>query len=300
MARWAMASGPRSSRPLVRDGAFADAGTVLARRHVRQSVRAHPPVTHGYGALSFQLHGELRVQQQGAIWTVRAGDAFLVPAGAAHRALRGGRTEAWGVGFCVPCVAADGAQSLLEPFERVRDGGSPVVAIPSERHGYLEGLFAELEAATRAPDSGGAAEAVRRSLLTLILAEVDRAAEPGRPRVAGGGVVTDALRYIERHCLGPLTLEAVAEAVGRTPSHVTGSLTRATGRSAVKWIIHGRMAEARRLLTHSDERVDIVAERVGYADPTHFIRLFRREHGQTPAAWRAGRRLSAAPSPAPR
>jgi AraC-like DNA-binding protein len=37
---------------------------------------------------------------------------------------------------------------------------------------------------------------------------------------------------------------------------------------------------------HSGERIDIIAERVGYADPTHFIRMFRREHGTTPAAWR--------------
>jgi AraC-like DNA-binding protein len=41
--------------------------------------------------------------------------------------------------------------------------------------------------------------------------------------------------------------------------------------------------------------IDIIAERVGYADSTHFIRMFRREHDATPAAWRAahtrGRRL---------
>ncbi|NJK32258.1 MAG: helix-turn-helix transcriptional regulator [Deltaproteobacteria bacterium] len=47
-----------------------------------------------------------------------------------------------------------------------------------------------------------------------------------------------------------------------------------------------RMAEARRRLLHSDEMIDVIAERVGYADPTAFIRMFRREHGKTPAAWR--------------
>jgi len=46
------------------------------------------------------------------------------------------------------------------------------------------------------------------------------------------------------------------------------------------------MAEARWRLRGTDERVDIIAERVGYADVTHFIRLFRRVHGLTPAAWR--------------
>ena len=33
--------------------------------------------------------------------------------------------------------------------------------------------------------------------------------------------------------------------------------------------------------------VDVIAERVGYADATHFIRLFRRAHGVTPTAYRA-------------
>ena len=41
---------------------------------------------------------------------------------------------------------------------------------------------------------------------------------------------------------------------------------------------------------HSSERVDVISEQVGYADVTHFIRLFRRAHGATPAAWRAAQR----------
>jgi AraC-like DNA-binding protein len=36
--------------------------------------------------------------------------------------------------------------------------------------------------------------------------------------------------------------------------------------------------------------VEVIAERVGYADATHFIRLFRRMYGVTPAAWRSERR----------
>ena len=96
----------------------------------------------------------------------------------------------------------------------------------------------------------------------------------------------DALRFIERNCLRSITPRDVAAAVKRSPAYLTTALRQATGRSAGEWIIAGRMAEARRLLLHSGERIDIIAERVGYADPTHFIRIFRREHGATPAAWR--------------
>jgi AraC-like DNA-binding protein len=200
-----------------------------------------------------------------------------------------GNPELWGLGFCVPCFAAEGAVELLEPFERVRDGASAVVHIPEERHEYLTGLFRELErlGGERQPSSGSLS-AVQRSLLTLILAEVDKASSAEAPTgVKERGVITAALRFIERNCLRPLTLSEVAAAVERSPAHVTNALTRANGRSAGQWIVSGRMAEARRILLHSDERVNVIAERVGYADVTHFIRMFRREHGTTPTGWRA-------------
>ncbi len=222
-------------------------------------------------------------------WTLREGDVLLVPAGAPHRMLEARGMESWGLAFCVPCFAADRTASLLEPFERVREGASAVVQIPGARHPYLEGLFRELESTGRErPGPTESLDAVQRSLLTLILAEVDRASSASGARQATrGSVVTGALRFIERNCLGPLSLNDVAAAVGRSPTYVTTALTQATGRSAVQWIVSGRMAEARRLLLHSDEMVDVIAERVGYADATHFIRMFRREHGATPAAWRA-------------
>lgn len=256
----------------------------------RSSPRARA-ATHDYSVVMLVTGGRSRVEQSGE-WWVGAGDVLLVPAGQAHRLLEMRRSEYWGLGFCAPCFAAEGSASLLSPLERVRDGAAPVVSIPTTRQGFLEGIFRELEALTRAssPRPTEAEQAVRTSLLTLILAEVERARAPAEARaVAGSSVVVDSLRYIERNCLRPLSLRDVAAAVGRSSTYVTAALSRATGRSAGDWIVSGRMAEARRLLLHSDERVDAIAERVGYADVTHFIRMFRRTHGATPAGWRATR-----------
>lgn len=192
---------------------------------------------------------------------------------------------------CVPCFTANGETALLEPFERVRDGASAVVHIPAARHPFLESLFRELEQLGDARGGPAARFTVQRSLLTLILNDVENAAAP-LPARAGAtpfSVVTESLRFIERNALRRLTLGEVAEAVGRSPAYVTNALSRATGRSAVEWIVSARMAEARRLLLRSDEIVDVIAERVGSADATHFIRMFRREHGTTPTAWRTTR-----------
>lgn len=257
------------------------------RRPRAQTCRAAGLATHTHAVLALYTAGEAVLDQRGR-WRLTPGDVMLVPAGSAHRVEATEALEYWGVAFCAPCLIADGCAELLAPFERVRAGASPVVHIPEARRPFLVSLLRELEELThtspRAVDA-----AVPRSVLTLVLHEVARATPPlARSAVAReGGVVADALRYIERNCLRPLTLREVARAVRRAPAYVTTALSRATGRSAVAWIVEGRMAEARRRLLQSDEHVDVIAERVGYADATHFIRMFRRMHGATPAAWRA-------------
>lgn len=255
--------------------------------HEPQRTRA----VHTYAALAFYTQGSSRLEQNGE-WRIETGDVHLIPAGQFHRRLEMQQAEFWGLGICVPCYAAHGITALLEPFERVRNGSSAVVRIPQTRHVFLENLFQELAEATRERNAGDEIRsAVQTSLLTLILHEVRKAAEWSNDVPAGGSsVVMDSLRYIERNCLRRLTLQDVADAVGKSPAYVTTALTKATGKSAVQWIVSSRMAEARRLLLHSDEMVDVIAERVGYADPTHFIRMFRREHGMTPAAWRGSKK----------
>lgn len=249
------------------------------------------PAVHTYAALAFYTEGSSRLEQNGE-WLIHPGDVHLIPAGQFHRRLEMHPIEFWGLGICVPCYAAHGSTALLEPFERVRNGSSAVVRIPSNRHVFLEGLFQELAQATRQANAGDdVRSAVQTSLLTLILHEVRKAAEWSSEVPAGGSsVVMDSLRFIERNCLRRLTLQDVADAVGKSPAYVTTALTKATGKSAVQWIVSNRMAEARRLLAHSDEMVDVISERVGYADATHFIRMFRREHGMTPTAWRTSKK----------
>lgn len=273
--------------PRVEDGPGRER-PVFVSRQTSPGCAPSRAVSHGFAALAFYTAGRGDYEQRGR-WAVGAGDVVVVPAGEAHRMLSGEGAEAWTLGLCAPCLAADGAGAMLEPFERVRGGGTAVVSIPEERRGFLGELFAELS--REAPGVDEASVAAQRSLAVLILREVQRASRWDDEPAPGDGLAAQALRVIERRCLGPLTLREVAAAVRRSPSHVTTELRRATGRSAVEWIIAGRLAEARRRLLHSDEAVDVIAERVGYADATHFIRLFRREHGVTPAAWRAERKV---------
>ncbi|MFK8004021.1 MAG: helix-turn-helix transcriptional regulator [Polyangiales bacterium] len=208
--------------------------------------------------------------------------------GEPHRVLRAEERASWGVGFCAPCFAPTELVELFDPFERARAGASPVVTLPPDVRSRFEAncrLLAEEtqgQAALHKP-------MVVKSLLAILLAEVSRAHTVSASAGLQPTLVGDALRFIERNCLRPLSLSEVAAELNKSTSYVASAVKRATGKTVGEWILVGRLSEARNRLLHSDEIVDVIAERVGYADSTHFIRLFRRVHGVTPAVWREQR-----------
>jgi len=271
-----------------------DAAIFAQRFRQEATTRASASRVHEYAAIGMYQEGRALIGQRDRI-EVRAGDLQLVPAGEPHRLLETTGATVLGVGFCPSCLRGDPVLApLLTPFEKVRRGAWPVLRLPGEKEQRVLDLVTELERETAA-GAQPHVEAVTRSLLTLLLAEVARL--PELPQQAPTGtIVADALAFIEQHCLAPIGLGHVAEAVGRSPAHLTTVLRRATGRSVSAWIISCRMAEARARLTGSNASIEQVAEAVGYADPTHFIRQFRRAHGSTPAAWRAAWRAAGAAS----
>ena len=241
------------------------------------------PAVHAYDTLVVHVGGSVRVEHHGDFELV-PGHVHLIPAGDLHRTLVVARPDVWGVGFCRTCLDQDRFRELLAPLDRVRQGAAPFVELPAERQAHVLDLLREL---TREQHSPTPLPVVTESLLALLLAEVVRAAgpDPAPPR-SPPSLVAAALAVIEARCLGPLTLTDVAEAVHRSPAHLTTAVKRATGRTVGAWIIEARLAEARRRLLATDELVDVIADRIGYADATHFVRLFRRRHGVTPAAYR--------------
>lgn len=193
------------------------------------------------------------------------------------------------MGICLPCFGNDFVTGALDPFTAVRNGASAVATIKPDRRAFTVNLLQELENHCTAPNA--TSPLVQRSLLTLLFNEVVSARASSAPTAqADAGLVGETLRFIEGQCLKPLTLQQVARAIGKSPAYLTTTLSQATGRSVVEWITAYRMASARTLLQQTTESVRAIAERVGYGDTTHFIRMFRRETGMTPAAFRAKRR----------
>jgi len=99
-----------------------------------------------------------------------------------------------------------------------------------------------------------------------------------------------ALRYIEDNLDRPLGAEEVARQVGVSRRHLSRLMRRQTGVSFHEYVLSARLRLATHLLVRSDLPVKVIGAHVGYGDVHHFTRVFSRQIGCPPAAYRRGTR----------
>ena len=74
-----------------------------------------------------------------------------------------------------------------------------------------------------------------------------------------------------------------------TAKHLSETVKAATGKTAGEWIADLALREARHLLWHTSRPTAQVADELGFSDASAFGKFFRRQTGQTPAAYRQQR-----------
>ncbi|NGZ75332.1 helix-turn-helix domain-containing protein [Saccharibacillus alkalitolerans] len=88
---------------------------------------------------------------------------------------------------------------------------------------------------------------------------------------------------IESEYAEPLEFAELAERLGMNPSYVSRLFKLETGQTLTDYLIALRMDRAKRLLVEQPELKNYeVAEKVGYGDPVHFNKLFKKIVGMTP------------------
>lgn len=123
-------------------------------------------------------------------------------------------------------------------------------------------------------------------LAHLILAEVAREA-PAPVDLASTHLVGRAEAWIGQHYQDGLSTRDMARHLGCTADHVGRVFRRVTGSTVVDAINRRRLDEAGRRLLTTAEGISAIALRVGFLEPVHFRRLFKRLHGVTPGEFRS-------------
>ncbi|AKD55194.1 AraC family transcriptional regulator [Spirosoma radiotolerans] len=77
-----------------------------------------------------------------------------------------------------------------------------------------------------------------------------------------------------------------AEVLGVSPQHLNTICRRVHGKSASDLINEHIVLDAKRYLLHTDQSISELAEQLGFADPSHFVKYFKKMTAHTPASFR--------------
>jgi AraC family transcriptional regulator len=98
--------------------------------------------------------------------------------------------------------------------------------------------------------------------------------------------VTD---WMAEHLAEEFNLARVAEQANMSEFHFNRLFKRATGVPPSQYQIRLRLDVGRRLLRETKKSVMMIANEIGYSNPSHFAQLFRKETGLSPTTYRRQR-----------
>ena len=114
---------------------------------------------------------------------------------------------------------------------------------------------------------------------------------------ADAGLATwqHAAAWAHDHCSPDMGRDAIADAIGIHPNHLSRLCQRCTGGTLLDYLTALRIDRAKRLLSDGTLSMAAVIDGAGYRDPTHFRKRFSHVVGLTPYEWRK-RQLAQNPS----
>ncbi|MGV3551653.1 helix-turn-helix domain-containing protein [Rhizobium sp.] len=121
--------------------------------------------------------------------------------------------------------------------------------------------------------------------LLLAVLQMPPSVSSGRGRLAQWQLrrVTD---YIDENCTRNIRIEELAHLAGLSQSHFSHAFKASTGLPPHQWQMRARIDRVKTLLRKRDMSLTEIAAETGFSDPAHFTRMFRRQTGASPSAWR--------------
>lgn len=110
---------------------------------------------------------------------------------------------------------------------------------------------------------------------------------PAAPRPLGRAAIRRAQEMLMAEGDRRVTIAEVAEALNLPRNRFFEAFRETTGATPYQWLLNQRIDHARRLLRTTDLPLSEVALHCGFADQSHFTRIFSRVEGMPPGRWRA-------------
>lgn len=100
-----------------------------------------------------------------------------------------------------------------------------------------------------------------------------------------GNSITEVLDYLSKN-YQTVTLHDVAYHFGYSTSHFSTLIKESTGRTFTQIIKEIKLSQACKALSETQLSIRAICENVGYENPEHFMRLFKKAYNMTPGEYR--------------
>jgi len=130
-------------------------------------------------------------------------------------------------------------------------------------------------------------EKVREILLYLLDTDCSRQLLTHMHFIASGGRNAKLRHFLEHHYAQPWSVEDFAERFGLSVSTFKRECKNVLGMSPKRWINRRRLDSARQRLRSGSQSLTRIAMELGFADGSHFSRMFRKEFNCSPSAYRS-------------
>jgi AraC family transcriptional regulator len=224
--------------------------------------------------LAVVLEGGLRKTFRRRTMQLERAAGVTIPAGATHGARFG--AEGARIAIVRPSDAAGSAAASLDRVVELRARG-------------LNWLAWRLAGELRASDA--AAPLAAEGLALELLAATSRERQPKRLAARRPSWLKSAEELLRAQLGDYVGLTELADAVGVHPAHLARAFRAHYGVSVGEYGRRLRLASAATEVARSDTPLAQIAVEAGFADQSHFTRLFKAYVGVTPARYREETRV---------
>jgi len=101
--------------------------------------------------------------------------------------------------------------------------------------------------------------------------------------------VQNAVYYVQENYGDPdLNIDKICSILGVSSAYFSTVFKKEIGKTFINYLTEYRMEKALELLTETDDKTYVIAEKVGYLDANYFSYVFKKQYGSTPTKYRAG------------
>ncbi|OJG27158.1 hypothetical protein RU98_GL002938 [Enterococcus caccae] len=135
---------------------------------------------------------------------------------------------------------------------------------------------------------------VTKSAFLLLIVEISQLADKALcikdSFISSELLIFEVLGYMENH-LQTVTLENVAKKFHFHPNYLSSLVKQNTQQTFTECLIALRLNYAKQYLTQTDLTIQEIIENLGYSDKAFFFKVFKKETGYTPGAYRRAKKF---------